>query len=575
LEDVTLGQLLKLFLLFTTSICSLNADVEKEVRACLTIGDPQSGLQKIQNALKNDPTNSSLIKLEVSCFAQKGDIASALIAFKKLPEPIDHKLIEEISWAILSQGTKASAAATRQEALISAFVTSDAKSIPLCMKGLSDPNLEVRYLSLQLAAHAKDSIIKRRIFDLFLTSQHPSDRVGAIQALRSCESAEVKKALIDVVASETAPLYEKVAAIDSLSQIVQNLDYAHIAELVSSERAFLRALACELMVERQELVRGEEKQFIPLITRCLFDSSFDVRYAALQCAGMYGEIDIDSKEFKSLLLASDPRTTLLANWVVLVHGDSKTVTSALKKMLLSTDQDLALLTAACINQAGDKGTELAIWGIENAHDVLVRLNLGIGLVWQRKELGLARQAILSALDKKMDRLSWAHEGIFSYVGKAKTAHVPGILSLPETIDMLTRLELYSMLAAASVIDLNEYVLDLLQERSWGVAGQTAALLLQEGVDLFDTVKELLDNKNPEIALQAAFLLATYTQDEQALKTFETAYPQVLRPLKEQILVGIGQIGSLKSLPFLIGVLDSPFESMRIKAARSILLCLYH
>jgi len=33
--------------------------------------------------------------------------------------------------------------------------------------GLEDPSLEVRYLSLQLAAYARDESIKQKVFDIF------------------------------------------------------------------------------------------------------------------------------------------------------------------------------------------------------------------------------------------------------------------------------------------------------------------------------------------------------------------------------------------------------------------------
>jgi HEAT repeat protein len=65
------------------------------------------------------------------------------------------------------------------------------------------------------------------------------------------------------------------------------------------------------------------------------------------------------------------------------------------------------------------------------------------------------------------------------------------------------------------------------------------------------------------------------QDKKALSIFESAYPLVSRQRKEQILHGIGQIGDPSSIAFLVKVLNEPFESIRLSAARALLLCLNH
>ncbi|GAI95770.1 unnamed protein product [marine sediment metagenome] len=132
-----------------------------------------------------------------------------------------------------------------------------------------------------------------------------------------------------------------------------------------------------------------------------------------------------------------------------------------------------------------------------------------------------------------------------------------------------------MVATCNKIDLSSFIRPLLQERSWGISLEASTFAIQENADSFESIKKYLEDKNPEVSLQAAFILAHYTQDEEALLVFEKRFKEVSRPLKEQILVGIGQIGAKQSIPFLVELLDEPFESIRISAARALLLCLNH
>jgi HEAT repeat protein len=130
-----------------------------------------------------------------------------------------------------------------------------------------------------------------------------------------------------------------------------------------------------------------------------------------------------------------------------------------------------------------------------------------------------------------------------------------------------------MQASQSDIDLVKHLRSQLTARSWGVTLEASAFVMQEHTERFECLLELLDDKNPEVSLQAAFILAHFTQNEKASDVLEKQYPKVSRELKEYILFAIGQIGAKRSLQFLTSVLDEPFESLRISAARSILLCI--
>lgn len=295
---------------------------------------------------------------------------------------------------------------------------------------------------------------------------------------------------------------------------------------------------------------------------------------AIQCLAVVGG-EVTSEELGVLLSHSDSKTQILGAWLALVK-EKNTVRAQelIQKYLSSSDRMLRLITSAAIAQTGAKGQALAKKVLLSHDDPLVRLNLAIYLIWQRTDLTLASSTLLATL-KDNSRLSWHSLGIFNYIGPTASQHVGGYVRLPESQDLLLRLELYGILATCPQQDLKQALKAFLQDRTWGISSQTAFLMMQEELLCFDELRDLLDDPTPEIALQAAFILAIFAQDDEALKVLEEAFPTATRQMKDYILYAIGTIGAKSSLPFLVDVLTEPFESLRISAARAILLSLYH
>src|SRR5437016_6096717 len=104
-----------------------------------------------------------------------------------------------------------------------------------------------------------------------------------------------------------------------------------------------------------------------------------------------------------------------------------------------------------------------------------------------------------------------------------------------------------MAATVEHVSIFEPLRALLSNKTWGISGQTASLMMQENLICFDEIRSLLRNTHSEIALQAAFILAYYAQDEEALKVLEEAFPAAPRQMKEYILHAISVIGSKSSL----------------------------
>lgn len=76
-------------------------------------------------------------------------------------------------------------------------------------------------------------------------------------------------------------------------------------------------------------------------------------------------------------------------------------------------------------------------------------------------------------------------------------------------------------------------------------------------------------------MQAALILALLGSDDAAVKVLQEAYSKVEREIKVYILEALGHIGDPQSIPFLLEILNEPFQVLRVVAASALIQCLYH
>jgi len=548
--------------------------VKKRIEMHRTIGDCTSACLELHEWLEKNPSDNSLLRLELETLAWCGKTSQLLRAYKayreKAEDAFDPKLLETICWTVLEEGRHSTNSLIRQHSLVSAFYTQDARLVPFCLDALTDTSHQVRLLMLKLAGNVRDDLVQRKVYEIFQQSTSPLERLLAMQALCTAECIPMQEVLGGVLDTGSSLLDEKVVAIEALSHSLSECTDEHLCSYLSSNRAYLRAVCCHVILQKQK------HHLLDRVKPLVFDASEEVRQHALQCIGLLVKKEdafLTSDEFFSLLEHSDKKTVAMTCWALLQHGKKALVEKHFQTLLTSSDKNIALLSAGLLAHSQQEGLELLSWGMRQALDPLVRLNLAIGLIYLQNDLQAAQTCILEALETTSDRLSWHEEGIFSFVGPSTYCHVVQKVALPETIDLLTRLDLYKMLALKSDIDLVKHLKPHLTARSWGVTLEASAFIMQEHTERFECLAALLDDKNPEVSLQAAFILAHFTQNEKALDVLQKQYPKVSRELKEYILIAIGQIGAKNSLPFLTSVLDESFESLRISACRSILLCI--
>lgn len=560
------------FFLIPLIIClPLGAQNLQRIESMLTINDPKGALQELQRLLAEDPDNGALRRFEIISLARLQDITSLLKAYKSYCEPtsdnLDKELLEEVAWAIIQKAASSNIPFIRHEAHMAAFMANDAKGIPLCLAAMHDPSEQARLLALAMARNSHDEQLLTAAFEAMREDSSARVRLQAISTVGATRLTAAQETLEKILESTESTAEEKMAAIDALTNILSHIDTAIIQALCRSERAVLRQLACELVLEQFD------KEQVIYIFPLMNDATFDVRLAAIQCVVALG-LCPPHEIWQTLKIHKDIKTQILASWLSLVLGyEQELAVQQLTQFLSLPDQSLRLFAAGAIAHSG-KGAILFSDAITAQDDPLVRLNLSIGLIWQRADVQRACQYLLQALQTQT-RLSWQSVGIISFVGPSVSQHVGSYARLPESEDLFCRLQLYTMISACRTIELKEALKGFLKERTWGISGQTAFLMVQEGLLFFDELKSLLSEPSREIALQAAFLLALYAQDEDALKVLEQAYPTASRQMREYILYAVGMCRASSAIPFLVKVLNEPFESLRVIAARSLLICLYH
>jgi HEAT repeat protein len=111
----------------------------------------------------------------------------------------------------------------------------------------------------------------------------------------------------------------------------------------------------------------------------------------------------------------------------------------------------------------------------------------------------------------------------------------------------------------------------LQKRTWGITGVAAATLLQEGDETsLEVVRQLLNDPDPNVRLQACLVLAMLGRDETVLKDLQGAYVGADHERKLHILEAMGRVASVESFHFLISVFNEPFPILRTAAAAALI-----
>lgn len=568
-------------LVLCTAVQNLRADsftVDEGVRriqAHLLIEDPQSALVEAERLVARFPDSVEAGKSLIEAFAANGLEDPALDLWNRLTAThpnllYDRHLLEELSWGVLKKGINSTQFGVRLASLIGSYLTHDVRAIPILLRMMRDSNAIVRSVAVQMSASYRDAPLKDEIVRLMNDEKVWMVRLEVIKAAGLLRMKELAGKLKTLVQSEKITYEERQFAIASLLQIYDEISLPELTALARSNRAGLRHLACSVAAHF-EMEEGKEE-----ILKLIQDPHPDVRIAALNVFGLFYREKVDVAQAKDILSGplkdTDPAVAITACWAAFLV-DPKMGESFMAPWLNDSLPENRRLAAAALAAAGEKGVALAIKTLHESSDPYVRANVALGLLGQRIEVSSCCDLIYDFLQNEKRMWMWnaRPNPLFQILAPSQVRHIDQIPNYPEAIDQMTRLNLVSLLTLVEDPRALPALKTFLQRKSWGITGVAAATLLQEGDEsALEVVRQLLDESDPNIRLQACLVLAMFGRDESVLRDLQGAYAGADHEKKLHILEALGRVGNANSYSFLVGVLREPFPILRIAAAAALI-----
>lgn len=549
--------------------------VSRRIEAHFTIQDEESAYEEALQAIRHYPHSDLLLASYIRATARLGLEKEMLEAWKSYSAqfshlPLNRKLIEEMAWGVLQKAANSSSLVMRQMSLIAALLSQDIKGVHILHAGLEDSNYAIRSIATELAGHLPDAKLVQRIKTLFYTEKAWIVRQKVIAAVGSMKIHEMKPDLKALIISDESLAEERALAITALIDLLDDLEREDVVNLTQSNRAGLRLLACEAITH----FRSERDLDQLLVLSQDFNS--DVRLAALQAIGLLRP-EADSQKILKIVRekTNDPnyKVAITAAWLLTLYVPDEGM-HYIAQQLNNPLRERRILAAAALHATGQYGVPLSLQNFDTHADPYVRLNLALHLAGQRIACSSVCRVIEEMMEK--DKAQWCQidSGIFECIATRQIFREIESESTPEMEDQLKRLEILNLLAILKSPNAQHAIRKFLNERSWGISGAAATLLLTEGDELaINLVEELLEDPNPKIRLQAALVLSIWSEDESAIQILEQNYQGNSHEQKCRILEAIARIGSVKSVPFLINILHESSQTLRLIAALGLIQCL--
>jgi HEAT repeat protein len=549
----------------------------KRIQSLCVIEDYQEAKIVCEKAIEKYSHNLFLQKEYMRTLALNLEEEKALSLFKKFEhfldfEKKDRHLIEELSWSILTKGLYSDQYETKLASIVGAYLTKDVRSLFFLLKGMQDGNANVRGLSIMLASQFPDVPLKKEFKRLLHEEKLWSIRLEVIKAIGHLKLKEFYPDLEEIFLSSSTSIDEKGFALEGLINMTETISLEKLNQLFKSPYAALRQFACSIALHLQIPEAKEE------IIKCLEDKSGYVRQMAIFAYSLYFH-ELDTLEnqkriFEQSLKDFNPQVALIGIWgYVLIDSDKATL--EIKKYLESSSETIRHFASSILASCGERTSSLAYQVMHTHPDHFVKVNAALGLLGQNLYVKEAYDTIYNFLNKEKRKLDFK-EFPFRELTLSQLNHTSDTTLYPETVDMQVRLSLVNLLAQGQDARALELMKNYLQVAHSNIAAIACASLLQEGdQSSLSLVQSLLEDKNPEIRIQAAVMLASLGKDSSVLHVLEKAYSKVNHENKQMILEAMGSIATSKNLPFFIEVFEEPFYVRKILAASSLLRSLYH
>lgn len=546
-------------------------DAVRQIYAHLKIHDARAAADAGKAFLEAYPDSDGVRLAYIQALAEKGDEAAVFKewnvrrqAFQK-----DRGALEILAWSVLKKGELSPQVHIHLSSIIGASITRDVRAIPMLVAALRSSSALLRLFGVRFAAHLGDGALQEELAHLIEEEPLWFVRQEVINAVGRLRILSMRPKLVKIVTDPKTLAEEKVQAILALVQMYDGVRGTDLHNLLTSQRAGLRQLACELIGYFD--LRADALKLGKLLT----DPSPDVRVHAVRTLGLLN-VKIEGKTLARLMQDSYPQVAITAAWVACRQGDEGGV-KLLQKWLADIHPRWRWMAASVLPHCGKLARPLALEKLATHEDRFVKANLALGLIGQRAEVSLACQVIDDFFrDLETGPLMWDESTSIRMITPNVARHIEQVQNYPTMVDQLTRLDLLNLLCILKYPKAEATVKEYLKKETLGVTGAAISVLLQEGdEEALKIIRALLSESDPHIRMQAALMLALYGNDPAALKVLHEVYPHMNRETKIQILEAIGHVGSQDSIPFLIDILGEPFQLLRVVAASAIIQCLYH
>lgn len=550
----------------------------QRIYAHLILKDPRAALEEINQSPALLKNSQAIQKAHIEVLASLGETPEALKAWRTYnraypEEKGNRELLETVAWGIVSKAARSPALNTRAMALIAAYHGNDSRGVLLLSDSLRSSNALLRGLAVEVAGRLLDERLKEQVSQMLETERLVTIRVALMRAAGQMGATQAQAFLEQTASNPQSRAEEKSAAIEALSLLIHDPTRPMIEALVFSNRAALRELACELLAQQEAPLHAD------LLLLLLEDHHPKIRALALQTLCLLTPKEQRTEEWVRRIQAKwkdpDPTVALSAAWG-LSSSHFPQCLPVFQSALQHSSQDIRLTAASMLASTGLYGVDQMTAVLKEHRDPYVRINLAMGLIGLRHELPLACSQLHQILKENPERWMWKEKGNFRSLAPSDLHHKEGVPNYPEIVNQVTRLEVLNMLAMVQSGEALDAIKHFLKERSWGVSGIAASLLIAEGdAEMFKLISSLLEDPHPKIRIQAALVLALWGHDPKPVALLQASYREADYTLKAMILEALGQVGHEISIPFLINTLAEPSEQMRLIAATSLLNCLNH
>lgn len=552
-------------------------ELARRIQNHLIIHDYRSACEEGQEAVKLFPKSSVILEAYIRALAKFGDEKATLAQWEHFSQLFHEKatkrdLIEEIAWGVLYKASQSSSFIMRQMAMLAAFFSREMKGITLLHLGMQDSNYSVRKAAVQLAGHFPDNKLTKEMKRLFREEKVWAVREEVLQAIGQMKIVELQTELEAIIASEKSLAKEKAIATSSLLELFQTINRQEIDRLSHSSRVGLRKLAC------QAIALFQSERDLDVLYSLAKDPHPDVRFDAFQAIGQLRPINQDlilRPIIDAGIKDSNDQVIIAAAWVQTLYDPVKGQ-KVLERYLSDSRTEIRYLAVAALNAAGQYGMPLALEQFHLHNDPYIRLNLALGLLDKREVVNEAADYISQMILKEKEIWFKRETGMFHAIVKFQYQTPSEDLNSPENENQLIRLEMLNLLAILKIPMTQDVIRKYLLARDLEISSSASALLLTNGDEsAVKLVEGLLQDPQPRVRIQAALVLSLWSHEETPIKILEEGFLESDWDYKARILEGLGRIGSMRSVPFLMKVLKEPSQTLRLIAAMALIQCLNH